>query len=469
MHRSADNVMAEARNLRNMAMQQTPLLGDENAELHELTNRPGTGYEGATPARSALATPNPLATPFRRDGSDVSATPRGPPGSERGPGATPLRTPRDSLAINTPYTERGSETPREQKLRQRSAKSALEAGFAALPAPKNDFELVVPEDDDEDEMQVDAGVPLSAEDAAERDARIAARKAEEHKKALARRSQAIKLDLPRPAEFDPSSLLYDLENAPAGSKEQELERIVAMELVKLLEHDSIVYPIPGGSKPGGGKSSIEQIPDADLDTARAAVQLELATAIGFPGASEAIVKRTLASQLDNDLFESVWQTTSDSLVFDASAGVYVDKSTLSGAEIVKGQAALLDMYKKRMTADAAKAAKTEKKLGTILGGYQARSKALAGKLGSAVEELRDATMQYDAFSRLADNEEGAIPRRLEILQKDVRDLEGREKEGQNRYTDLNQEKRDLTAKIEELEMEYAEAVNEQAMAAMDES
>ena len=461
--------MAEARNLRNMAMQQTPLLGDENAELHELTNRPGTGYEGATPARSALATPNPLATPFRRDGSDVSATPRGPPGSERAPGATPLRTPRDNLAINTPYTERGGETPREQKLRQRSAKSALEAGFAALPAPKNDFELVVPEDDEEDVMNVDAGVPLSAEDAAERDARIAARKAEEQKKALARRSQAIKLGLPRPVEFDPSSLLYDLENAPAGSQEQELERIVAMEMVKLLEHDSIIYPVPGGKRAGGGKSSMEQLADADLDTARAAVHLELASSIGFPGASEAIVKRTLASQLDNSLFDSVWQTTVDSMVFDASTNGYVEKASLSGAEIAQGQAALLDVYKKRMTADAARAAKVEKKLGTILGGYQARSKALAGKLATAIDDLRESTLQLDCFNRLADNEEGAIPRRLEILQKEVRDLERREKEGQNKYTELSQEKRDLTSRIEELELEYAEAVNEQAMAAMDES
>jgi len=178
----ADNVMAEARNLRNMTAQQTPLLGDENADLHELVGR--SGYEAATPSGSVQATPNPLATPFRRPGGgEVEATPRSVRGGPAGaPGATPLRTPmRDSLAINTPYGERPvSETPREQKQRLRAAQSSLQAGFASLPKPKNDFELVVPEDDDDEDMEMDnGGVPLSVEDAAERDARIAARKAEE--------------------------------------------------------------------------------------------------------------------------------------------------------------------------------------------------------------------------------------------------------------------------------------------------
>lgn len=466
-HPLADNVMAEARNLRNMTMQQTPLLGDENLTVHELVGRNGTGFEGATPARSAQPTPNPLATPYRRqEGADVGATPRTTVStavSVRGPpGATPMRTPmRDNLAINTPHGETPvNETPREQKLRLRSAKSALEQGFAALPAPKNDFELVVPEDDEGDEMDiVPESVALSVEDAAERDARIAARKAEEQRKALARRTQVIKLGLPRPVEFDPSSLLYDLENAPTGTVEQELERTIAMEMVKLLEHDSIVYPVPGGSKAGGGKSTLDKIADDDLDQARKAVTVELGSALGFPGASESVVKRTLVSSVDVDTpFNSIWEPTFASLVYDAASSTYVDRKSLSKAEYVRGQAALLDLYKQRMTADAAKAAKTEKRLAKILGGYQARSKSLSTKLEATSEEVRELVIQYNSFQRLFENEESAVPRRLETLQKEVRDLERREKEGQLKYRSLAEEKAEITKKIEELEMEYAEAV-----------
>jgi pre-mRNA-splicing factor CDC5/CEF1 len=387
------------------------------------------------------------------------------------PGATPLRTPRDSLAINTPYREGSvSETPREQKMRLKSARSTLEDAFAALPKPKNDFELVVPEDDEDEEADgYDSGIPLSAEDAAERDARLAARRAEEQRKALARRSQVIKLGLPRPVEFDPSSVLYDLQNAPEGSIEQELERTIAMELVRLLEHDSIVHPVAGGKLAGGGKSSLERIADEDLEAARAAVNSELAAALGFPGANEKIVKRTLAAQLDNEAFDAVWRATSESLAYDAASSSYVDRASLSASEIAQGQAELLSLYKKRMTADAAKAAKTENKLSKLLGGYQARNTALAAKLAAANESAREAVLQLDAFRTLALNEDAAIPRRLETLQKEVKDLERREKEGQIRYREMNQDKTGLQARLEELELEYAEAVNEQALEGMDES
>lgn len=448
-------------------MQQTPLLGDENTPLHELHNR-GTGFEGATPRGGVAPTPNPLATP--RDGSSaVGATPRGVPGSVRGPGATPMRTPRDNLAINTPYGETPAhETPREQKLRQRNTKSALEQAFAALPKPKNDFELVVPEDDDEEaSMQVDA--PLSAEDAADRDARIAARKAEEKKKMLARRTQAVKRDLPRPVEFDPSSLLHDLQSAEEGTPEQELERLVAMEMVRLLEHDAIAHPLPGGKVPGGRKSTLEQIDDADLDKARQTVNIELATALGFPGAKEEIVKRTLIGQVDLAVYDTAWKPTVDSLAYDASTNSYVDKSTLNKKEAAKGQAALLDMFKTRMTADAAKAAKQEKKLSTVLGGYQARFKTLSSKLASVYEQLDESLLALDNFRILAHSEEAAIPRRLEILTKEVRDLERREKEGQIKYSEMSREKAELEQRVADLEMDYAEAVNEQALNAMDES
>ena len=465
--------MAEARNLRNMTIQQTPLLGDENAEMRELIGRNGTGFEGATPGPSVQATPNPLATPFRRPGDDPSATPmsvRGGPSA--GPSATPLRTPRDSLAINTPYAPTIGDTPREQKARSRQQLSSLEAGLAALPKPQNDFELVMPdEDDDDEEDSTLSGIPLSAEDAAERDARIAARKAEEHRKAQARRSQAVKLGLPRPASFDPSSLLQDLQTAAPGTVEQELERVIAMEMVRLLEHDSIVHPVPGGSRPGGGKSSLPQIPDSDLDAARKAVNVELATQLGFPGASEAVVKRTVVTQIRDDVdaaFDAVWQPTMDSLVFDATSLSFVDSSDLSAQDIAKGQATLLELFKKRMTADATKAAKMEKKLGVTLGGYQARSKALSTKLETVTDALRDAMLTLQSFNRLAQNEETSAPRRLEVLQADVRRLEQIEREGQSRYRQFAQDKSDLSQKVADLELEYAEAVNEAALDAMDE-
>ena len=60
---------------------------------------------------------------------------------------------------------------------QRTLKEQLKRGLSTLPAPKNDYEIVVPED----EMDVDGGAPgegdatgtyVSVEDQADIDARI---------------------------------------------------------------------------------------------------------------------------------------------------------------------------------------------------------------------------------------------------------------------------------------------------------
>ena len=132
-----DNVMSEARNLRNMTIAQTPLLGEENTPLHADPTG-GTGFEGATPRHQVAFTPNPLATPLRAGGLDVPATPRD---GQSVIGGTPLRTPmRDDLDINP---EDGfsmvGDTPLEQRMRLSSAKNSLRAGFSSLPKPENNF------------------------------------------------------------------------------------------------------------------------------------------------------------------------------------------------------------------------------------------------------------------------------------------------------------------------------------------
>jgi pre-mRNA-splicing factor CDC5/CEF1 len=77
----------EARNLSNMTMAQTPLLGDKNTPLHTLTSG-GTGFDDTTPQCQVPFTPNPLATPYKRGVTNNSATPR--IASEPGLTPTPL-------------------------------------------------------------------------------------------------------------------------------------------------------------------------------------------------------------------------------------------------------------------------------------------------------------------------------------------------------------------------------------------
>ncbi|KAJ7684842.1 pre-mRNA splicing factor component-domain-containing protein [Mycena polygramma] len=458
-----DNVMAEARNLRNMSMAQTPLLGDENTPLH-VGPGGGTGFEGATPRHQVAFTPNPLATPLRADGQDGSATPR-----VGGVSATPLRTPmRDSLSINPEGFTPIGDTPREQRLRTNSAKRALKAGFMSLPAPENNFELLVPEEeDDEDAMN---GTALSEEDAAERDAKLRRLREEAERKALARRSQAVQRGLPRPANVDVNRLL---ERLNIDEEESEAQRLINKELAELLEHDAIAYPIPGTSRAGGTLSAYQVPADEDVADAKALIHLELASAVGFTNTSPEQLREGLLALAKTETAEEMvsWAHTRQQLTYDAERKIWVEPSTLSAESRVAGYTAVLEENRELMSKEAAKAAKAEKKLSVVLGGYLSRSEALSKRIIDAFDELQKTKVDYESFSRLQTNETAVGPRRLEALKEEVEKLERRERHLQERYSELEGERRDAQERVQALEekmMDDAEALNEAQLAAMDE-
>ena len=74
----------------------------------------------------------------------VAGTPlRGPGGA---PGATPMRTPiRDQLGLNDPEFAGSEASQREMRLREAAERDNLRSGLAGLPAPKNEYQIMVPE------------------------------------------------------------------------------------------------------------------------------------------------------------------------------------------------------------------------------------------------------------------------------------------------------------------------------------
>ena len=165
--------------------------GGENTPLHD------SSFEGITPRKQTIQTPNVvLGTPFRTPGGQGGpggvATPgrmmtplmggaggggnralgsSGPPGSST-PSQTPLR---DQLSINPDDSMTSFESTKSARQQQFEIRAQLRAGLSNLPAPKNDFEIVVPEDE-EGGMEVEEGSevdPAYIEDAAEVDERRA--------------------------------------------------------------------------------------------------------------------------------------------------------------------------------------------------------------------------------------------------------------------------------------------------------
>jgi len=454
--------MSEARNLRNMSMAQTPLLGEENTPIHTDASG-GTGFESATPRHQVAFTPNPLATPLREDG--IPATPR------NGASSTPLRTPiRDNLSLNANGQFTGvDETPRDVRLRRKSGNSALQAGFSSLPKPENNFELLVP-DEDEDDTQDPAG--LSEEDAAERDARIRKAKEEQERKALARRSHAVRQGLPRPPNVDVARLHSNFSRHEAEGDLLGAQNLIDAELASLLLHDSIAHPVPGTTNPGSTLSSYDHPAYEDLEAAREQVHIELASLVGFPNATPAQLREGLLQVSKTEVLDesASWSQSRQHLILDASSQLWVDMDSLSLEARVPGYDTVLQQNKELMSREASKASKAEKKLNVTLGGYMARSKALTERIDVAFHELQKTRIDLESFSRLQVGETAVGPRRVAALKEEVEALERRERTLQGRYAELEGEKRDAEHRVaaaEERVMAEAEALNEAHLAEME--
>ena len=254
-----DHIANEIRNIRALTETQSSLLGGENTPLHEGAG--STGFDGVTPRRQNIETPNPMATPFRQPG--LGATPL-----HAGPGATPLRTPRDSFALNSDGAmQLVGATPKDLRLREMTVKQQLKQGLASLPKPKDmEWELELPEEQQESSLD---SQEISQEDAEIRDRRNRQIQEAQAKIDFARRTQAVQKGLPRPTSFDIEALLKE-----ASDAEDPVEAAIKKEAALLITRDAAQYP-PPGAKSKGKAMSLEVFDDDSLANARLMVLQEV--------------------------------------------------------------------------------------------------------------------------------------------------------------------------------------------------
>jgi pre-mRNA-splicing factor CDC5/CEF1 len=251
-----DHIANEIRNIRALNETKSALLGGENTPLHEGAS--STGFDGITPRKQTISTPNPLATPLR--GPDgVGATPRRP-------GQTPLRTPRDTLALNQDDgMSMVSATPRDIRMREVALRSQLKSGLASLPKPKDtEWEFDIP-DEQKEAMQVDE---MTEEDAAERDRRERERREAEEALEFRRRTQVMQKNLPRPVRVNFTDLVKK-----ASHITNEAQSLIAKESAMLMANDAMRYPLPGGQV-NGAPRALQHIDDDALAEARLLIMSE---------------------------------------------------------------------------------------------------------------------------------------------------------------------------------------------------
>lgn len=408
-----DHIANEIRNIRALTETQSSLLGGENTPLHEGAG--STGFDGVTPRRQQMETPNPMATPFRQT-NGVGATPMGPPALL---GATPMRTPRDSFALNANDEMREMQlvggTPRDVRLAEMAMKHKVKQGLASLPKPKEtEWDLELPEEQQES-MAVEE---LSEEDAEIRDRRNRQIREAQEKIEFSRRTQVMQKNLPRALAVDIDAIIKnasEIADPVVGAIEREAALLVA--------NDALRYPVPGAKVRG-----IPKVLDSFDDDALALARLQIIQE----------VPQELAEQ-GPEIFKAAWADAHVSSLLPGLNGYGED-------EIDEHQMLVeaFDNIQDGITAIATSGTKAEKKLALHLGGYQNRAKMLRGKIVEASDALSKATRSLDSFRTLQINEEAAIQRRLEGLREEVGFVSKREREAQDLYRLRKEELTSLT-------------------------
>ncbi|RSL86020.1 Pre-mRNA-splicing factor cef-1 [Fusarium floridanum] len=393
-----DHIANEIRNIRALNETKSALLGGENTPLHEGAS--STGFDGITPRKQTISTPNPLATPLR--GPDgVGATPRRP-------GQTPLRTPRDTLALNQDDgMSMTSATPRDIRMREVALRSQLKSGLASLPKPKDtEWEFDIP-DEEKEAMQVDE---MTEEDAAERDRRERERREAEEALEFRRRTQVMQKNLPRPVRVNFTDLVKK-----ASHITNEAQSLIAKESAMLMANDAMRYPLPGGQV-NGAPRALQHIDDDALAEARLLIMSETKPLPSLEDIQSAFEARASSSLL-------------------LGLGCYNDDEEEQGVAMK----AAFDSVQDSIMASAEQGAKLEKKLSLHLGGYQKRQKMLRDKMGGAADALEKARSALAGFKTLAISEDVAIERRLNALREEVGFVSRREREAQEEYRKAKEE------------------------------
>ncbi|CAJ1066765.1 cell division cycle 5-like protein [Xyrichtys novacula] len=438
-----DRILQEAQNLMALTNIDTPLKGGLNTPLHE------SDFSGVTPQRQQIQTPNTvLSTPFRTPGQGQgqegmtpqaggAMTPRG----ATTPGLTPGRTPlRDKLNINS---EEQLADPAYAKHMQRESLQQLRQGLLSLPVPKNDFEIVLPENAEKEleETEMETGF---IEDSADIEARKQAQRAAEKEKELKLRHTAVQRNLPRPTEVN-ESVLRPASSEPMSDL-QLAEELIKQEMISMLHYDCLHHPSAltasqlqrsKGRGPASTSNNASHIAYLETHPYKTVSTEEMEQAKAILAAEMEVVKAGMGhGDLSMEAYSQVWEECYGQVLYLPTQNRYTRANLASKKDRIESLEKKLDVNRGHMTAEARKAAKLEKKMKILLGGFQSRALGLLKQHNELWEQVEQSATELETFSQLKKQEDTAIPRRQEALREDVERQMERERELQQRYGEL---------------------------------
>uniref|UniRef100_T1J4B6 Exosome complex component 10 homolog n=1 Tax=Strigamia maritima TaxID=126957 RepID=T1J4B6_STRMM len=437
-----DKILQEAQNIMALTHVDTPLKGGLNTPLHE------SDFGGVTPRPQITQTPNTVFnTPFRTPKGQESLTPARTPVltparviGEQTPGATPLR---DMLNIN-PEEGFGFDEVQGNKQFQKESREQLRRELSSLPQPVNDYEIVIPDDDPslENDQQMEEE---SAEDAAELDAQREAEIKAHMEREMKLRSQSVQRNLPRPLDVN-SNVLRPTNVDPPLTDLQKAEELIKAEMLIMLHYDTVNNP---SSSQMGMTITSEKIESTGIvNQAQHVAYLEQHQYERFTESELEVAKEMLKSEMEVvkqgmghgdlslDAYSQVWEECLSQVLFMPSQNRYTRANLASKKDRIESLDKRLEQNRLHMTREAKRAAKMEKRLRILCGGYQSRAQVLIKQVQDTHEQIEQTQLELRTFEYLRDHEIMAIPKRIETLTENVNRQMERENSLQKRYDEL---------------------------------
>ncbi|KAK7901793.1 hypothetical protein WMY93_018562 [Mugilogobius chulae] len=359
-----DRILQEAQNLMALTNIDTPLKGGLNTPLHE------SDFSGVTP-RDRL---------YRRP-TQSSARPSGHLGQLADPAFT--------------------------KHAQRESLQQLRQGLMTLPVPKNDFEIVLPENAEKelDETESETGF---IEDSSDIEARKQAHREAERQKELKLRHTSVQRELPRPTEVNESVLrppsmepLLDLQLA---------EEMIKQEMITMLHYDCLHHPSANAASQlqrGKGKGPASTSNNASHVTYLESHQYkplspeDMEQAKALLASEMEVVKAGMGhGELSMEAYCQVWEECYGQVLYLPAQSRYTRANLASKKDRIESLEKKLEVNRGHMTAEARRAAKLEKKLKILLGGFQSRALGLLKQHNDLWEQVEQAATELQTFTQL---------------------------------------------------------------------
>lgn len=364
-------VMEEAHNQRVLKEMPTPLAGGEST-LHETKLFAGTGYAGVTPSTGAVNTPS---TPF---------TPSTP-----------------GLLHAAP------------KVITNVDRSVIRQQLASLPAPQNEYEASLPEE--ERTVESDTG---DVDDAEEIERQIREEEAALEREELARRSEVMKRGLPR-GSMIASRFMVDAEGA---------EGLLRQEMNAIMRYEDYKYPTAESSAKYTQEVSLDVLSHEDRMAAEMLILEEA-------GDLESALAQRSPDQMEEE-YVYIWENLQRDLAYDPESKRVVHLNEVSESDRIRCLRYAFKTLEKLLSKQTKLVQKSEKKVNVLLGGYMTRQKNLLSRLQQLHRDVDMSRINFLCFSKLAQHEQKMLALRMKTAKESLKKEKERHSMLQKRYKEL---------------------------------